>query len=702
MAVSRWLEERGFSDLEVARGRTWISFSGTADQAETAFHVSMHRYLLRGEAHLANATEPSLPQAFRGLVIGISGLHDFRPHAHLRLRPAFNSTSSGLHYLSPDDWETIYDVKPLYSAGIDGTGVSIAVVGQSDVQLSDIAAFRAAAGLSANVPTVIKPNNNDPGFVSGDELESDLDLEWAGAIARNANITFITSGLGVQDSISYAVNHNVAPIIATSYGSCESTLPPFQINTEDNLYRQANAQGITIFASVGDDGATDCDFSTEPAARQGLVVDFPASSPFVTGVGGTTLNDATGNYWNLANNASNGSAISYIPEIVWNDAFQSATGGGASKSETKPSWQTGPGVPNDNNRDVPDIAFAASPSHDAYLVCGHNFCTSGFLNGLLAPQVVGGISVGPPVAAGMLALVIQKQGGSPLGNINPNLYSLAQISPNIFHDITSGNNKSPCQAGFTDCQNGGSIGYAATTGYDQTTGLGSLDVYAFANLLAENFQIAASPSSLTIQPGTSATSTITVTPQNNFNGAVTFSCSVSSGLMGVTCSVPTTAVNGSGTTTVTITAAANAWLLPRFQFPSWPPLIILGLLLILTVALALTLPKPRVLLYTGCSAAVFAIGLTAVSCGGGGATASLAAPVTTAKALSLSCTLPASSMLGVAYSGTCTTTGGTSPSHILRQRRLAACRSQPQCLHWSNHRHARCRHFQRLHHPGFR
>jgi hypothetical protein len=685
--ISRWLENSGFHSLQVARSRSWISFSGTAAQAESAFHTAIHRYSIHGEEHWSNATDPRVPKAMQGLVDSIRGLHNIplRPNL-IHLHPNFTSSLSGSHFLAPYDWATIYDVQPLYTAGLDGTGVSIAILGQSDVNLSDIQAFRSAAGLSVNNPTVVvPPGDQDPGFqsASGDEVESDLDLEWAGAIAKNASILFVTasfvSGNGVEDALAYAIDNNVAPIVSESYVECEPQETISDFNYQTGLLQQAVAQGMTIIASSGDSGAAACDQGlTESAATLGLAVNFPASSPYVTGIGGTEFNEGAGGYWNATTNSVGGSAFSYIPEIVWNDGFQLASGGGVSTLVAKPVWQTGPGVPADGARDVPDISFSASPDHDEYLICESGSCTNGFQNSSNQVHLVGGTSAGAPSFAGLLALVIQRNGaGTRLGNINPNLYSLAQTSPDAFHDITSGNNDQACATGTPNCPTGTTqIGYAAGTGYDLATGLGSLDGYNFAQQWYGDFQLSASPASVTVQTGSSATTTVTVVPQNNFSGNVTFSCSVSSGLIGITCSVPSTPVGPSGSAVVTISASNIARTPPHapdrpkpFSGPPsrpWPMLLLAGLLLsLLLPAISRSQPAFRIRpLYAGSVASLLVIAFGAVSCGGGGSTSvSYGGGTTTqpTRALTISCTDPATATVGVAYSGGCTASGGTAP-----------------------------------------
>jgi uncharacterized protein (TIGR03437 family) len=260
-------------------------------------------------------------------------------------------------------------------------------------------------------------------------------------------------------------------VISTSYGLCEVEMGSERF-TLQTWAQQANSQGITWFAASGDAGGADCNDSQ----HSGLAVDAPASIPEVTGVGGTEFAEGSGKYWNTANSAAGASALSYIPEVVWNDSDPingpSASGGGSSGYFLRPSWQTGPGVPNDNFRHVPDVALAASPNHDGYLVY-----TGG------SSQIYGGTSFGAPSFAGIAALINQymvfsgAQANPGLGNVNPKLYALAQTASGVFHDITTGNNTVTVSCGRSRGCSSSPVGYNAGPGYDQTTGLGSVDAY---------------------------------------------------------------------------------------------------------------------------------------------------------------------------------------------------------------------------------
>jgi uncharacterized protein (TIGR03437 family) len=464
--VVAWLVSAGFTVNQSGRGRNWIAFSGAAGQVSRAFHTPIDRFTVNGEDRYANTAPPSVPEALAGVVGGFLGFSNFRPHSMIaKITPEY--TNGITHYLAPQDWATIYDVAPLYQAGINGAGQSIAVVGASDVSLPDIQAFRKRFGLPANDPQMVQ-YADDPGF-NGAEIEGDLDLEWAGAIAPNATIYYVF-GDDVFTAVVVAVDMNVAPVVTMSYGNCEIG---FSLGFWRAIAQQANAQGITILNSSGDAGAAGCDGGESSAfAVSGLTVDFPASLPEVTGVGGTQFLDLTGTYWANRNSTDLGSALSYIPEAAWNESGVlglAAGGGGASTLYSKPLWQTGPGVPNDNARDVPDVAFSTA-GHDGYLIDSEG-----------TYYVLGGTSCSSPSFAGVVALLNQylASKGVPtsagLGNINPQLYRLAQTAASAFHDVTTGSNIVSCAQGSPDCLTG-SFGYQAGAGYDQASGLGSVDV----------------------------------------------------------------------------------------------------------------------------------------------------------------------------------------------------------------------------------
>src|SRR5665213_446992 len=492
-----WLRSQGFTVHDVARGRHWITFSGTAAQAARAFHTELHRYVVNGELHYANSTPLSIPAALESVIAGVAGLDDFRPQPYHRMAPLRDHpdfTSGTAHFLTPDDLATIYDIAPLYASGIDGTGQKLVIVGQTDLNLADLHAYRVRFNLAANDPEVVL-YGPDPGTSLNDLAEADLDLEISAAIARNATIVYVNSR-SVNLSAQYAVDQNLAPVISMSYGDCEVT-SSLALRA---VAEQANAQGITWMVSSGDSGAVTCDrHAPTPQASKGATVSSPASFPEVTAVGGTEFNEAGGSYWSATNSASRSSALSYIPERVWNDSVIDnalvAGGGGASAVYPKPVWQSGPGVPNDKARDLPDVSFAASADHD-----GFEFVYAGSL------YVVGGTSASSPLFAGMIALLNQSlasanpKAAAGLGNINPILYRLAQATSDVFHDTVFGDNSVPCAQLSPACLNG-SVGYPATAAYDLASGLGSIDA---AHLVAEWNAGTASATSLTVNPASYA------------------------------------------------------------------------------------------------------------------------------------------------------------------------------------------------------
>lgn len=559
--VQSWLEGQGFTVERIANSRNSITFSGTAGQVEAAFQTEMHHYTVNSESHFANATQISIPLALSGVVGAVRNLDDFRPAPRMKVKANFTSSiSPGYHYLTPKDVATIYDINAAYNAGYTGSGQSIAVAGQSSVVLSDIESFQSAAGLTVKDPTlVLVPGSGSAATSSGDEAESDLDLEYSGGIAKGATIYFVyvgnSSNYSVWDSINYAVDTRIAPIISTSYGACETAMSASDYATLNGILEQAASQGQTVVAAAGDSGSTDC-YGTSgltAAQQEALAVDFPASSQYVTGMGGTEFpaaDVATTNttYWESANGSDViASALSYIPEQVWNDDSAtigaqygaqyalSSGGGGTSTLTTRPSWQTGvTGISTAPDyakgyRLVPDISLDSSPYNAGYLYCSSDTsgwstgqaasCNSGFRDSSTTDlTVAGGTSFAAPIFAGMLAIINQKENSTGLGaTVNKTLYTLAASSTtyaSVFHDITSGGNN--CTAGSNYCSGTAVTEYVAGTGYDEATGLGSIDFYNLltawpastgSSLVGSTTTVSAA----TATPAAGAADTITIT-----------------------------------------------------------------------------------------------------------------------------------------------------------------------------------------------
>src|SRR5258708_7326572 len=423
-AVKSWLSSQGFTDLKVNNGKTLIEFNGTAGAVRNAFHTEVHWVTVRGEDHFATMQEPQIPAALGPVVAGVVGLHNFHPKPLSRrlgkfqrdmktgqITPLFtyNDVNGTFYGVGPADFATIYNVPNGLTAAppatkYDGTGQSIAIVGQSNVNVKDIQDYRTIFLVPNPLnfdATHIILNGPDPGLVSGDEGESDLDIELAGAVAPNANIIFVTTqstitdgGFGVDGSAIYVVDNNLAPVLSESYGICESALGASGNQFYSALWQQAAAQGISVVVSAGDNGSAGCD---DPNTEQSipttnaapLAVSGIASTPFNIAMGGTDFDQATDQttFWNTCTTTNcttaTLSAKGYIPEITWNDscAAGGTTSGCASASAStstnrdivagsrgpsgvyaKPSWQSNAitGMPTDGHRDLPDVSLFAS------------------------------------------------------------------------------------------------------------------------------------------------------------------------------------------------------------------------------------------------------------------------------------------------------------------------------------------------------
>ncbi len=555
--VVRWLQDHGMEVEEVTAARRSIVFSGSALQVESAFHTRIHTYQIGNEIHHANATDPEIPAALAQVVGGVVSLHDFHsePMHNVVRQTSPDFSSGGSHYLAPADFATIYDLAPLYQQAINGSGQSVAIVARSNIKITDVRQFRTFFGLPANDPQIIV-NGADPGiWNSNEETEADLDVEWSGAVAKNATIKFVVSKStnssdGVDLSAQYIVNHNLAPVMSTSFGLCEAYLGSSGNGFLNSLWQQAAAEGITVFVSSGDNGAAGCDSASASTATHGRGVNGLCSTPYSVCVGGTEFNDTSNPslYWSTFNaSGTQASALSYIPEAVWNESGPGAglwsSGGGASSVYAKPSWQTGTGVPADGRRDVPDVSLS-SAGHDGYLI---------YQEGGL--YVVGGTSAASPSFAGVMALVVQ-HAAARQGNANTAFYSLASKQraggASVFHDITQGNNSVPGQAGFN-----------ATVGYDQATGLGSIDGSVLVNHWSDAsvvpaFQATPSASALSVTAGSNNHITLNVTVSGGFDAAVAFSVT---GLpIGVSAvfTLAKLAAPGSGSSVLKLTASSSA------------------------------------------------------------------------------------------------------------------------------------------------
>jgi Pro-kumamolisin, activation domain/Bacterial Ig-like domain (group 3) len=601
-AVTDWLTSRGFTNIKVSPGRTRVEFNGNIGQISSAFQTPIHHFFVNNKMHTANVSDPEIPSALSPVVAGVVSLHDFRPHALSHrlgtfrktkdtglVKPLFTFGSCGsstpCYAVGPGDFAKIYNVPANITAtgggtsGIPGTGVTIAIVQDSNINPDDVTDFRSMFSLPVNPVNVIL-NGPDPGIqgpdsVTDDEIEADLDVQWAGAVAPGAQIDLVVSEdsesigmFGTDISAGFIVDNNLAPILSESFGACEASLGPSGEAFYTALWQQASAEGITAILSAGDSGSAGCDpdgvsSHNQDVANKGISVSGLASTPYNVALGGTDFQNAgavqnspsgASPFWN-ASNSNDGfftSAKGYIPEWPWNDSCAAsavtaslntctsalitpnddpssqnfgidlvAGGGGPSTLSTpKPAFQTGiTGMPAANVRQVPDISLFAGNGTNAsfYVICqqdantGTGSSTSSCeLNSPFADfQGVGGTSAAAPAFAGIMAMVNQKT-GQRQGNANFVLYQLYKhnvagticqsnaaavtASGCIFYDTVTGNNSVACAGGSTNCSNttAGGFGvlvdptattkpaFLTTAGYDNATGLGSLNV---ANLL---------------------------------------------------------------------------------------------------------------------------------------------------------------------------------------------------------------------------
>ncbi len=524
--VEAWLQSHGFSITKVNPGRQSLEISGNVEQFRNTFHTQIHKYRVNGETHYANSTDPQIPAALAPVIGGFAMLNNFhirsyaKPLGEASYAPTTGKTipewtTSGSPYpnfaLSPGDYAVQYDLNPLYSAGTNGTGQTIAIVNESNINIYLVDQFRSLFKLPANPPQIIIDGNdpgidgiNNPDGPNGASVEAYLDVEWAGAVAPDATVdlvigadTALSSGLIL--ALQHAINGNVAPVVSLSFGGCEKNQGSFNqfINA---LYEQAAAQGITVLVSTGDNGSASCDNdNTQYFAIGGQAVNGLASTPYNIAVGGTdfyysawnqgtsAINTQLAGYWNTtsSNNTPTVSIKGVIPEQPWNESqfglninsiYNESDGtvtsiaggsGGASNCATgtydssgdtltctggypKPVWQTGTGVPSDKVRDIPDLSLFASSgiNNSYYVICATDGdCQPVSSGGTVQIFGVGGTSASTPSFAGIMALVNQKYGRQ--GQADFVLYPLAAQYPAAFHDVTNGTNSVPCNVTTT-------------------------------------------------------------------------------------------------------------------------------------------------------------------------------------------------------------------------------------------------------------
>jgi hypothetical protein len=550
--ITAWLQSQGF-EVGSTKGRTVLEFSGTAAQVQQAFHTTIHSYLVNSEQHWANATDPQIPTALTPAVTGVLTLHNFikKPTIHFTGQaipaklvrgkkpqvtfPAQNGQPV-TNALAPSDYAVIYNINPLYTANIGGNGITIGVVGRSNLYngAEDVQDFHnifpaEIGGSSFGLNIVL--DGPDPGDLGGDEeAEATLDSTWSGAIAPGASLDLVLSATtnstdGIDLSETYIVENNAADVMTESFSSCELYATDAQLAGAGALAEQAAAQGITYLVSTGDDGAAGCDDPSTPPATHPISVNYLASTAFTVAVGGTMFNENgdASKYWTSAAPFAE-TAMSYIPEDVWNESsptngLWSGSGGasagniqsgyGTTSGVPKPSWQYGvTGIPADAVRDLPDVSLTAA-EHDPYLLCLEGSCVPDS-QGEVYVYFISGTSASTPSFAGIMALVDQQTEINPnqpftrQGLANYVLYKLASkqsaypsqcdgsnstippASTCIFNDVTVGNDVVPGEVGTE---------YQAGPGYDLATGLGSVNV---DNLVSQWNTVSFNPTSTSL------------------------------------------------------------------------------------------------------------------------------------------------------------------------------------------------------------
>ena len=527
-SISGWLQSQGLHVNWVAPSRIFIGFGGTAADIGRAFQTEMHYYSVNGAQRISVNSDPMIPAALVPTIKAIRGLYtiDERPAHHISTAESASpqlTASNGNHFITPNDFDTIYDVP----ASLTGAGMTIGIVSWSRTNPADFDNFKSKTGATFTDPIEVVPTaygGVDPGpaltappsgsssTLAGQE-EATLDVVRAGSVAPAASLLLVVaspagSDNGIGADAQYLVNSTPVPaqVMSISFGACESSAGPSGVAFWNTLFQQAAAEGISVFVSSGDSGASGCDvaFSAPPAFPKANSPNYICSSSYATCVGGTQFADTTSpsTYWSSANSTGFLSALGYIPEGGWNEPIDfnvtpnvvqvAGSGGGVSNIIATPSWQTGTGVPAARaGRYTPDVSFSAS-SHDGYFACmaaisGGGCVTSG---GSFSFVIFSGTSAAAPGMAGVAALLDQKL-GAPQGNLNPEVYSLAAAVPAAFHDVTvASSGVATCDINTASmCNNsiallsgsGAQPGFMVGTGYDEATGLGSFDVNVFLN-----------------------------------------------------------------------------------------------------------------------------------------------------------------------------------------------------------------------------
>ena len=426
--VKDFLRAQGLTVGKVHSGNLLVDASGTAAQLEKAFGTKLSTWkdAKSGRAFYANETAPTLPTGIAGLVSDVTGLNN-RAQLHHQGSAKVNPHNGPGGGYTPAQIKGGYNVSSTYT----GSGQKIALLEFDGFQQSNITKYDTNYSLGSPTPTVSKVDGGS-GSLGDGQVEVELDIEVLHAIAPKANVTVFegpNSDAGEVDTYQAIVDSGI-PTTSISWGASESQRTTSNINAVDAVFKAGAAEGLGFYAASGDDGSDDAGDGT-------TTVDYPASDPYVTGVGGTTLTVTSANAWSK--------------ETAW-----SGGGGGKSSVFKIPSWQTavqksaGGGY-----RQVPDVSALANPSPGVSIYSQGSWGT------------VGGTSAAAPEWAAFGALYNQQAaaaGKANLGFANPALYTASGTG---FHDITSGSNGA----------------YSAASGWDFTTGWGSYNAATLATKL---------------------------------------------------------------------------------------------------------------------------------------------------------------------------------------------------------------------------
>jgi pseudomonalisin len=489
--VANYLSKAGFTDVRISPNRLVVMATGNSSAIRRAFHTGLAHFIRDGHEGIANTQDVEVPSALSGTILSVLGLQTV-DQMHTMAHQADNVLLTGtVHGIDPVNFPVAYDSASLPAAST--TAIGIITEGSLTQAIADLHQFESQNGLPTINPTVVQVGRASPD--TSNTAEWDLDSQDIQSMAGGqvAQMLFYTAysltDANITNTLNKAVSDNIAAVINVSIGECESTAKSDgSMAADDQIFQLAIAQGQTISVSSGDTGSAECGNPQGSSAG----ASYPASSPYVIAVGGTTL--------------YTDSAANYGGEVVW-----SGGGGSPSLIEPKPSWQNA--VVSGSFRGVPDIAFDADPNSGAIII----------VNG--QSQQWGGTSLSSPLFVGSWAR-IQSANQARLGFPATWIYSHGAQNTPAFRDVTSGSNGA----------------YNATAGWDYTTGFGSFDVAATTLLTQSSVMVSASPA--TIAQGEPITLTATVLG-NSPTGTVQFQ------INGVNFGSPVSLVNGVATLTTT-------------------------------------------------------------------------------------------------------------------------------------------------------